>query len=581
MGYSSEIQILIVLAHLKARGIRKVIASPGTTNMNFVLSCQNDPFFQVYSSVDERSASYMAVGLSYESGEPVVLSCTGATASRNYLPGVTEAYYRNLPIIAITSSQKLTRVGKSVAQVLDRSIQPNDTYKFKFVMDTINNQEDTIHYNNELNNLYLQIIMDPGPININLVTSYSNDFSINRLPPITLTKFILDIDLMPDMDKDKIAIHIKSGIKLGTGVNKLIDEFCEKFDAIVIGDHTCSYQGKYKVLNSLVTSQPQLKNELIPNLILEIGDITGDYSISSVYKKDTKIWRIENNFKKIKSINEIENYFLISINSFLQYYIKINKNSHNANNESYLELWKNEINRLYEMISDLPFSNIWVAKKMHSLLPNNSSLHLGILNSLRSWNFFEIDNSVQAISNVGGFGIDGNLSSLIGASLSSPNKLFYGIFGDLAFFYDLNSLGNREIKNNLRIILINNGTGTEFKNFNHRASNFDSDNFVAAKGHFGNKSPNLVKNYSENLGFQYYGCHTKIDFEVILNTLMSSTLGVKSIIIELFINESDESLALEVITKLIKPKASSSAKELAIKAIGVENKERVKRLLGR
>jgi hypothetical protein len=62
---------------------------------------------------------------------------------------------------------------------------------------------------------------------------------------------------------------------------------------------------------------------------------------------------------------------------------------------------------------------------------------------------------------------------------------------------------------------------------------------------------------------------------------MSSTLGVKSIIIELFINESDESLALEVITKLIKPKASSSAKELAIKAIGVENKERVKRLLGR
>ena len=49
-------------------------------------------------------------------------------------------------------------------------------------------------------------------------------------------------------------------------------------------------------------------------------------------------------------------------------------------------------------------------------LPENSVLHLGILNSLRSWNFFEVPTSVSAYSNVGGFGIDGGVSSLIGAS---------------------------------------------------------------------------------------------------------------------------------------------------------------------
>lgn len=46
-----------------------------------------DSWFEMYSSVDERSAAYMACGMAAESGEVVVLSCTGATASRNYVSG--------------------------------------------------------------------------------------------------------------------------------------------------------------------------------------------------------------------------------------------------------------------------------------------------------------------------------------------------------------------------------------------------------------------------------------------------------------------------------------------------------------
>ena len=97
--YTKERNVQIVLSLLKAHGIRKVIASPGSTNIAVVGSMEHDPFFEIYSCVDERSAAYMACGLSAESGEPVVLSCTGATASRNYYPGLTEAYYRKLPIL--------------------------------------------------------------------------------------------------------------------------------------------------------------------------------------------------------------------------------------------------------------------------------------------------------------------------------------------------------------------------------------------------------------------------------------------------------------------------------------------------
>lgn len=63
----------------------------------------------MYSSVDERSAAYIACGMAAELGEPVVLTCTGATASRNYISGLTEAYYRKLPVLAVTSSQDISR----------------------------------------------------------------------------------------------------------------------------------------------------------------------------------------------------------------------------------------------------------------------------------------------------------------------------------------------------------------------------------------------------------------------------------------------------------------------------------------
>ena len=126
-----------MISLLKQNGIRKIVASPGATNVTFVGSLQGDSFFEMYSCVDERSAAYMASGLCAESGEPVVLSCTGATSSRNYMPALTDAYYRKLPILAITSSQFSSRVGQMVAQVTDRTSPPSDTVVRSFNLETV------------------------------------------------------------------------------------------------------------------------------------------------------------------------------------------------------------------------------------------------------------------------------------------------------------------------------------------------------------------------------------------------------------------------------------------------------------
>ena len=58
--YTSEQNALTLIALMKAHNIRRVVASPGSTNLFFVSGIQNDPFFELYSSADERSAAYIA-----------------------------------------------------------------------------------------------------------------------------------------------------------------------------------------------------------------------------------------------------------------------------------------------------------------------------------------------------------------------------------------------------------------------------------------------------------------------------------------------------------------------------------------
>ena len=155
--YSDEINTLILVSLLKEHGIKKIIASPGTTNISFVGSVQIDSYFEVYSAVDERSAAFMACGLAEESGEPVVLTCTGATASRNYIPGLTEAYYRHLPVLAVTSTQHTGRIGNYVAQVIDRSSLFNDMVKMSVELAIAHSEEDKQNVITRVNEILLEL----------------------------------------------------------------------------------------------------------------------------------------------------------------------------------------------------------------------------------------------------------------------------------------------------------------------------------------------------------------------------------------------------------------------------------------
>ena len=103
--YSNVKSVQLLVAMLKEKKIRNIVSAAGTTHDAIIRSAENDGYFKIYSVVDERSAAFFAVGLIQELNEPVAIMCTAGTAASNFLSGVTEAYFRKLPLVVITAAK--------------------------------------------------------------------------------------------------------------------------------------------------------------------------------------------------------------------------------------------------------------------------------------------------------------------------------------------------------------------------------------------------------------------------------------------------------------------------------------------
>jgi 2-succinyl-5-enolpyruvyl-6-hydroxy-3-cyclohexene-1-carboxylate synthase len=575
--YTSEKHAQIVIALLRAHGIRHIIASPGTTNMAFVGSVQTDPYFTVYSAVDERSAAYMACGLAAQTGEPIVLSCTGATASRNYLPGLTEAFYRKLPVLALTSMQGRARAGHHIAQVIDRSELPADVAKLSVDLPVVTDAETVWECEMKVNRALLELTRRGcGPVHINLPTTYSRTFNERTLPEYRIIERWTVDDSLPKISAFRVGIMVGAHQHWTAELTAAVDRFCEVNNAAVFCDHTSGYRGKYRILGALLGGQEgNDKSDISPDLAIHIGEVSGDYYMAPMTGKET--WRVSPDGELRDTFRKLRHIFEMPELAFFNTY-----GEGDASEPTFYASCKRALETARSLQTDLPFSNIWLASQIAPLIPAGSVVHFAILNSLRSWNFFEIADGVTSASNVGGFGIDGCMSTLIGASLADPDRLFFLIIGDLAFFYDMNALGNRHLGANVRILLVNNGKGTEFTQYGHPGSAFanDPDRFVAADGHFGRQSRDLVKHYAEALGLDYLAIDNKTGSEGALERLVSDRKYDRSLIVEAFVDPEDESKALKTM-KTLDPTRKTAKRERVKTLLGPKLVRTAKRILRR
>jgi 2-succinyl-5-enolpyruvyl-6-hydroxy-3-cyclohexene-1-carboxylate synthase len=112
--------MLALVDELARCGVEHACTSPGSRSTPIVLPLVRDGRIRCWSHVDERSAGFFAVGLARATGRAVVLTCTSGTAAANFAPAVHEAREGGVPLVVLTADRppELREVG--AGQVIDQ-----------------------------------------------------------------------------------------------------------------------------------------------------------------------------------------------------------------------------------------------------------------------------------------------------------------------------------------------------------------------------------------------------------------------------------------------------------------------------
>ena len=540
--YSDNPIILQLISLLKQFNIRKIVISPGGRHVQLSLSLEADPFFQLYSVVDERSAAFFALGLIMETGEPVAIACTSGTACINYSSGVAEAYYQHLPLLILSADRLPHLLNQEEDQMLDQIQIFKKITKFQANLPHINNELDKWWCNRLINEALNNLtVHGSGPVQINFPIKdiYGNNFEVMELPKVRKININsalhkLNYSLFAEkLQNKKIILIWGQSVAATEDLIKAIYTFVSDYSAIILTDpmSNCPIKGAIKnslgLLHGLTFNDRQF---LTPDIVITFGGsiVFNDECKRLCSESGTQHWSIDpsgdvsdpfHNLTEVFEMDELN--FFNSINDYM------NSEAVSEGSVNFKNLWVKLSEELPEPRLE-PYNQLTVIGRFIKNLPSRSSLHLANSNAIRFASCYSIPDDIKIFCNRGLNGIDGSMSSAIGFACCSSSTTFY-ITGDLSFFYDMNSLTIKHLSPNLRILLINNYGGGFMYN-QRRIVNGEKSLTLAAD----NKLE--VKKWVESVGFTYYKAHNNDEVEQGIMKLVNP--------------ESDNPIILEVFTDI-------------------------------
>lgn len=126
--------------------------------------------------------------------------------------------------------------------------------------------------------------------------------------------------------------------------------------------------------------------------------------------------------------------------------------------------------------------------------------------------------------------------------------------------------------------------GQEFRNYTHPGAAFGegADRFIAAAGHYGNRSSELVRHYANDLGYEYLSARDKEEFDSCKERFLTPEMTDRPMLLEVFTNSDEESEALRLVNTAYADtllKARQFIKEVVKETVGIRAFQKIKKVL--
>ena len=454
-------------------GVREAVLAPGSRSAPLALAlhaADAEGRLRLHVRVDERSAGFLALGLSKASrGGCVPVVTTSGTAAANLHPAILEASHSGIPLLALTADRPPELRGVGANQTIDQIKLFGDDVR---LFHEVGVPDARVGQNAYWRSLVCRAVAtatghrgDPGPVHLNLAL---------REPLVP----------EPAAEAWPESLDGRAGPAPWTGVHDTPapapSGMAQADDGLLIVGDVAPWEGEAAVLTAesfgwpivaepssnarrgpnamrlghLLVGRPDLK----PRSICVVGRPTLTRGVLSLLRDpDVTVHVVSRGPSWADATSSAD-----TVSAALPY-----KLGHEQPDTRFLERWKQADAEAVAAADLTAWSGVSIASALYAGLPQNSLLTAGSSLAIRDLQYAAPRDGVTVIANRGVSGIDGTVSTAMGAALAwqvDGGGPAYALLGDLTFLHDANGLflGPQEPLPRLTIVVVNNDGGGIF-----------------------------------------------------------------------------------------------------------------------
>lgn len=535
-------QVIFDIPEICARyGISEAILCPGSRCAPLTISFARHPGIRVRTVSDERSAAFIAAGIALQTATPVVLICTSGTAAANFYPAIAESYYQHIPLVVLTADRPPEWVDQQDGQTIRQNglFGPHVKRSYSFPVD--HKHPDSVWHGNRITceAINTSKAFPPGPVHINipLREPFYPEKEIQLSENIRVIKDILPLSLLPAAEKVQLEKDLNSFKKIllvpgqsmpDASTVAAVNHFCSLSGAVLIADSISNYSSVNHavVYHDTILCGGNGNSDLKPDLLITFGNSVISKGLKTFLRKDppSEHWHIQPAGEAPDTFQCLSRIIRIKTEQFFSAF------TFSGSDNAFLTAWQTQnhqakiyLNQFFTTVTN--FSEMEATYRLLDKLPEKSILHLANSMPVRYVNYCGVKPNITVYSNRGTSGIDGVISTAVGAAVST-DRLVTVLTGDMAFLYDRNAFWHNYMPSNLRIVVLNNHGGGIFRMIDGPSRQPELEDF------FVTRQPLSCKAVADEFSLGYSLCTTKNELEDTLSDFFSVSDQAKILEIE-------------------------------------------------
>jgi 2-succinyl-5-enolpyruvyl-6-hydroxy-3-cyclohexene-1-carboxylate synthase len=474
MKFSNNILSNSITQLCLANEIDHIVISPGSRNAPLIIDFTEQPDFKCFSIVDERCAAFFAIGLAQQLKRPVAVVCTSGSALLNYYPAIAEAFYSDIPLVIISADRPshLLEIGDG------QTIRQENVFA-NHILFNANCKDGDDSYANEIiiDEALKTAIHQRGPVHINAPFSeplyeQTNESGLKRSEigkedSFSPEIFSEDLEHFAEKWNSSNRKMILVGVLDPESVEQQLLDILANDDSVIVLTEVTSnlhHNEFFPAIDQLIAplNDDEFK-DLRPDILLTFGGMVVSKKIKAFLRSysPSEHWHVDTK-KAYNTYFCLNEHFKINPNEFFKLFLPLVKGVSSTYKSFWCEVKIQRLTRHTVFEKDVVYSDFKVFSEIFKTVQSQSQLQLGNSATVRYAQLFDLEVSLRVFCNRGTSGIDGSLSTAIGAAFVSKLPTVF-VTGDLSFLYDSNGLWNNYIPKSFRIVLINNGGGGIFR----------------------------------------------------------------------------------------------------------------------